>query len=106
LEESHYSNQLSIIILVLLIFPSSQEFLFLIYIFVLLRFWEEKTAYTPESRLAVHEHMKKTREREERTAKITTLSVFFNLDLKFLSSGRSLPSHLGLFSVHKAILSM
>ncbi|ELU13273.1 hypothetical protein CAPTEDRAFT_146302, partial [Capitella teleta] len=30
------------------------------------KFWEEATAYTPESRIAVHEHMKKTRERDEK----------------------------------------
>ena len=29
------------------------------------RFWDEKVAFTPESRVAVHEHMKQKRERQE-----------------------------------------
>ena len=29
-------------------------------------FWQEKTAYTPESRLAVHNHLKELKEKEEK----------------------------------------
>ena len=39
------------------------------YLFVKLitfRFWQEKVAFTPESRKAVHEHMKEVKKREEK----------------------------------------
>ena len=35
------------------------------YVLFLDRFWDEKCAFTPESRIQVHEHIKKKRERQE-----------------------------------------
>ncbi|XP_033645010.1 protein tilB homolog isoform X1 [Asterias rubens] len=34
-------------------------------------FWQEETEFTPESRIAVHDHIKKTREKEEQKSKPT-----------------------------------
>ena len=46
-------------------YPDILTLIMLLFLLCVCRYWEEKVAFTPESRVKVHEHMKEVKQKEE-----------------------------------------